>query len=303
MNRKLAAVAVGVALALAGGTAHATTPKTVVRVYLANDTRNPNLVTTTCTGGKPTVNTVVFNDNPAATGPEIVQIYKEVGALSNYPNWPVVVGPYLIPLGHGLHVALPYGPTYNAVAIPAGNDPKTGKPYTFPKTPNDFFTMAIAGTADNSQLFPPNSPPQLTTYEYPAAPIDCTQPTGTPTTSPTTKNCDNGSPDETCPSPCPTVTTPPVLKAVTVPTCPPTSTSSTQPSTSSPPTVPNSNTAPPTGTQTFTPLPSSSSTSPSPTGPTLAHTGASVVPLATGAVLLGAAGVGLVVGSRRLRRH
>lgn len=327
---RYAAAALIAALGFMSQPAHAadTTP-TRVYVYLANAHHNPNTVTTTCgENNKPLVHTAVYNDHPGATGPETVKIYREVGGLGNYQNWPAVAGPYTIPIGGHQDVTLAYGPNYNAVAIPAENDPN-GNPYTFPKYPIDFFTMASTGTADNSQLFAPGTIGQ-DNYEYPAAPKDCTPPLPPPPNPCGAKPPVNSAAATVTPScpPCPTPsTTPPVIVKAPVASnstatskndepdcdkddkCSPCPTPSTVPPTSASSSPSGTPTTVATGTPTPTdpattlntqPKPSSSAT---PSGPTLAHTGASVAIPATAALLLILAGAGVFLYARTARRH
>ena len=187
----------------------------------------------------------------------------------------------------------------------------------------------FGATASASGGTPQGTP----TYSHSCEPQDheqlCTHPSGPPTTS-HPGPCDHPTLTRdaavlptcppTTPHPCVTITivrdasvrptcppstppphpcgTPTLVKDELVhPTCPPSTTPSTTPSTS-PSSVPSTTpSVTPTTPKPTTPVASATT----PSTPTLAHTGASVVPFAVGAAVLGAAGGGLVLYTRKQR--
>lgn len=286
-STRLAALAAGIALALTGSAAaHATATSPVqVKIYLENNNHNPGTVTADCKPTGPMLHTALFNDAIGANVIETAKIYREdTGA--------VVFGPVDVPIGGHVAVDMPYlnGVTFNAVAVPKG-DP-------WPATVADLLARLSAKppTADNSQLFPSG---------YPAMPADCPIPVPP---NPCGQHSGNDLAAIKCP-PCPE----PDVKAdvVAVPTCVPSSEPSSKPSTkpstsastsasstaSPAPTTPTASLSSGATATSAVPSPTGTATATSTTG--LAHTGATWVPFAIGALLLLAAGLGFLAWSRR----
>jgi hypothetical protein len=291
---RLAAIVAGIVLSFAGtAAAHATPALPVqVKIYLENNNHNPGTVTADCGLHGAVLHTALFNDAVGANVVETARIYREdTGA--------VVFGPVDVAIGGHVAVDMPYlpGVTFNAYAVPKG-DP-------WPATQADAIARLSANppTADNSQLFPSG---------YPADP-KCPPPLPNP--------CDVKPAGidlkvlPTCP-PCPTTELTDAAAIAVVPTCVPATKPSTEPShtrtsskpgASSPGTTTSSSpaaTSPVSTTSSPPPPPSPTGTAPTAmASPPLAHTGATVVPVAIGALVLLAAGGAFVVATRRARRH
>lgn len=178
MRRTLTTLVVGATLALTGGVAHATDtpavsgPPTIFMLDTARDTGHTN-VTTTCDDGGPTIHTILYNDNGGPA--EDVVVYLEPKTPMNIlgvpaQNMQALPSPITIPAGGHVAITLPYengNAVFDAVAVAQGG--------TIPTTTQQLAAAETAKTADNSQLFPPGKGTNGK-YEYAIAPTACTPP-------------------------------------------------------------------------------------------------------------------------------
>lgn len=183
MRSRLTAVAVSLTLSLTGAaTAHATaqTPANPPTIFMLDTLRdagnNPHLVYTSCgDDNRALIHTVLYNDHG---GPdETVTVYLEPnnGSGLNTLGIPVqnaqaAPSPIDIPAGGHVAITLPYengNAVFDAVAVAQGG--------TIPTTTQQLAAAETAKTADNSQLFPPGKGTNGK-YEYAIAPTACTPP-------------------------------------------------------------------------------------------------------------------------------
>jgi hypothetical protein len=274
-------------------------------------------VKTTCGDNGPVIHTVLYNDHG---GPdEDVQVYLEPTGAWGTIGEPVLnqlplPSPITIPAGGHTAITLPYengNAVFVAVAVAKGD--------TLPTTERQLEAAMTAKTADSSQLFPPGKGTNGK-YEYAIAPTACTPPpqTACPPNWPI-----NPFPIEdpaciphTGSAPATATVTTTVTATKNYPVPGPTVTKTAVRTATATSTV--TETAPGTTiTSTVTgggPFPGEQATDNAPVKTTpvadtsrLAHTGASVVPLTTMAVVLLLCGLGAFAGAytmaRRARRH
>jgi hypothetical protein len=298
IRTRLAAIAASILLAFTGTAAAHADPGTTVTtapfvshpaIYASNNGHNPGTLTITCDSNVLTIHTILWAD--AANIDQTVRVYRE-------DTNAVVFGPVAIAAGGHLAASFPFvaGIAYDAVAVPTV-DP-------WPAATADLIGRLSAHppTADNSQLLPSMMPTVPTGCVAPPNP--CAAHTGNELTA-----------VATCP-PCPTGE--PGDKAAVVPTCiPVTTTAAHTPAPTKPSTTgsTSSSSSATTAASGQTPTAGTSSApsgqgAPSPSGTAalvvtttaLAHTGASVAPLAAGALAAILGGGALVLYGRRLRK-